>query len=407
MSQVKRVVIVAEAANILGGAEKVAMDTAICLAGAGYEVTYFAASGPVGDRLKRDRIRVELVRERYRVDELSEKERVLRATSDREAAARFKSLLAQFDPRDTVVHLHSWRFELTSSILEPLFASGLPTLYTAHDYGLACPYVGFYDYRREAICPQRGGSFGCLCTNCNRTSYKHKLWVYYKNSVIPNRLGQRSRFGHYIFVSEFSKRILAPYLAPSAKVHVVQNPIEAVDEGPRPLLVDGPFVFVGRITKEKDPETFARAAKKLGVRAVFVGDGNIVEQVKAANPEAEFLGWRRPPEVRELMRSARALVFPSAWYEGQPLTTQEALSIGLPSIISDACAAQDVIEDGRTGLLFRCGDVDHLAEQMRRLQDDPFNTQVGQAAYDSFWQNPPTAERYLATLTDLYEQAVR
>ena len=51
MSQVKRVVIVAEAANILGGAEKVAMDTAICLANAGYEVTYFAASGPVDDRL--------------------------------------------------------------------------------------------------------------------------------------------------------------------------------------------------------------------------------------------------------------------------------------------------------------------------------------------------------------------
>lgn len=401
-----RVLLITESASMLGGAEKVGFDTSRLLAEAGHEVTVFAASGEVDSRLQNERIRVVKVRENYRVDQLGEKDRVLQATYDKAAEAALEELLKEFDPKDTVVHLHSWRFELTSSILKPLFASGLPITYTCHDYGLACPYVGFYDYRQEAICPERGGSWGCLTRNCNRTSYKHKLWIYYKNAMIPNRLGQRNKIRHFIFVSEFSRRILSSYLPSSAQQHVIQNPIETVRDDPRELNADGPFLFVGRITKEKDPETFARAAAKIGARAVFVGDGNIIEDVRAANPSAEFLGWRSSAEVRELMRSARALVFPSAWYEGQPLTTQEALSVGLPCIISDACAAQDVIEDGRTGMLFRVGDADDLAAKMEALRNDEANRSMGLAAYEAYWANPPSADKYVGELMKVYKAAM-
>ena len=60
-------------------------------------------------------------------------------------------------------------------------------------------------------------------------------------------------------------------------------------------------------------------------------------------PQARFLGWRSPQEVRSLLRAARALVFPSVWYEGQPLSVYEALALGTPVIVSDLCAGREAV----------------------------------------------------------------
>ena len=51
------------------------------------------------------------------------------------------------------------------------------------------------------------------------------------------------------------------------------------------------------------------------------------------------------------MKNAKALIFPSKLYEGAPLTTKEALSLGIPCIVSDNCAAKDDILNNN-GLLF-------------------------------------------------------
>jgi glycosyltransferase involved in cell wall biosynthesis len=45
-------------------------------------------------------------------------------------------------------------------------------------------------------------------------------------------------------------------------------------------------------------------------------------------------------------------VFPSRWYETAGLSVLESLSIGLPCIVSDCCAARDYIKDEKDGCLF-------------------------------------------------------
>ncbi len=71
-----------------------------------------------------------------------------------------------------------------------------------------------------------------------------------------------------------------------------------------------------------------------------------------ANDNISFVGWKNRKEVFEYMKTARALVFPSLWYEAAPLTVPEALSIGLPCIVSDCCAAIDYIDDEKKGHVF-------------------------------------------------------
>ena len=65
-----------------------------------------------------------------------------------------------------------------------------------------------------------------------------------------------------------------------------------------------------------------------------------------------YLGNLDTNQVTEAMQAATALVFPSEWYEGMPLTIIEAFSSGLPVIASDLGAMQAMVADGKTGFLF-------------------------------------------------------
>ena len=119
-----------------------------------------------------------------------------------------------------------------------------------------------------------------------------------------------------------------------------------------------------------------------------------------------LLGWREPAAVRAAMRAARALVFPSLWYEGLGLTALEAKAMGTPVIVSDICAAREQIADGAEGLWFRSGDAASLASALERLKDDALVARLSRAAYESYWREPPTLSRHVEQTLAVYDEAL-
>ncbi len=114
-----------------------------------------------------------------------------------------------------------------------------------------------------------------------------------------------------------------------------------------------------------------------------------------------MVGWQGPEGVRHHLRAAGALVFPSIWYEGQPLTVLEAKALGTPVIVSDGCAGRESVEDGITGLWFRRNDAENLAEAIRRFGSLDVDA-MSRAAYDAFWADPPTLDRHVDAITRIY-----
>ena len=106
------------------------------------------------------------------------------------------------------------------------------------------------------------------------------------------------------------------------------------------------------------------------------------------------------------MRAARALVFPSLWYEGLGLTALEAKAMGTPVIVSDICAAREQIADGAEGLWFRSGDAASLASALERLKDDALVARLSRAAYESYWREPPTLSRHVEQTLAVYDEAL-
>jgi glycosyltransferase involved in cell wall biosynthesis len=364
-----QVIVVNDSAAINGGQAKVAIRSARMLAEAGREVTFFAASGPVDAGLDHPRIRTVCLGQ---ADILSEPRRAAAARRglwNGRAARELRAICAAADPDDTVVHCHGFAKALSPSIGPVLTGGPLAAVFTMHEYFLACPNGGFFDFRRNEICTRRPLGAACLATNCDVRHLSHKVWRVARQAATWTAGRMPSGLTDVIYISELQRKVMQPHLGPRTQLHHVPNPTP-VDGGAVAARANDVFLFVGRLSPEKGCTLFAEAARMAGARAVFAGDGPERGRILATNPEAVVTGWLGPDEVQEWIGRARCLVFPSLWYECQPLAPMEALARGVPVVTGTWNAAAEVVEHGATGLLVETASARAFAEAIEALARD-------------------------------------
>lgn len=400
------VVIVLDHAFVSGGQSKVAFDSAVGLQAAGHQPIVFAAVGPVDPALIEAGIRVVCLEQndlvRHPIPAAAAVQGIWNVGAERTLA----TLLAELPQDRTVIHVHGWAKALSPSIARAISRSGLPAVYTMHEYFLLCPNGGFYNYQKQRVCHLQPLSAACWASNCDSRSYVRKLWRNVRSTAMEQVAHLPEVFGDIVCISDFQLEAIGPLLPERARIHLVSNPIAAVDLGPKVEPAKGDIVFIGRISPEKGTLVYAEAARRLGIVPVFVGDGPARAELEARYPEAKILGWQAHEAVRAHCRQARALVFPSLWYEGQPLTVLEALALGTPVIVSDGCAGRDAVVDGASGFWFRSGDADDLARALRAMLDDETAARLSRGAYARYWADPPTLERHVRALLDIYRPLV-
>jgi glycosyltransferase involved in cell wall biosynthesis len=363
------VIVVNDSASVNGGQAKVAIRSARLLAEAGREVTFFAASGPVDPGLAHPRIRTVCLDQ---PDILSEPRRVAAAARglwNGRAARELRAVCEDSDPRDTVVHCHGFAKALSPSIGPVLTGGPVASVFTMHEYFLACPNGGFFDFRRNEICTRKPLGAACLATNCDVRHLSHKLWRVARQATIWSAGRMPSGLADVIYISELQRKVMQAHLGPRTRLHHVPNPTP-VEGGTVAARANDAFLFVGRLSPEKGCLLFAEAARMAGVRAVFAGDGPEGERIREVNPDAVVTGWLGPKEVQDWLGRARCLVFPSLWYECQPLSPMEALARGVPVITGTWNAAAEVVEPGATGLLVATPSARAFSEAIEALRHD-------------------------------------
>jgi glycosyltransferase involved in cell wall biosynthesis len=225
-------------------------------------------------------------------------------------------------------------------------------------------------------------------------------------SVFDQRIDRTARHvARFLYVSELSRRILEPLIGSEGRsLSPLYNPCDAVRTAPATPAANGRFAWVGRLVPEKNPVLFARATALAKVPGVFVGRGPLESEVRAASADAEITGWLEPREAQARIRSSRALVMTSTWYEAAPMVALEALAAGVPLVVPDTCAAREFISEGETGLVFQSGDVQDLRRKLAMLGDDALVRRLGGNAYERYWAAPYDLNRHLSALVDVYRQ---
>ncbi len=168
----------------------------------------------------------------------------------------------------------------------------------------------------------------------------------------------------------------------------------------------GPVLFLGRVTREKGLDTVLQALPD-GLELVVAGDGperSRLEQQAGAN--VTFLGSVAAPEAKELLRSARALVVPSRWYEAQPRVILEAFAAGVPVLASRIGALPELVDDGVNGRLAAVDDPQAWREVLGELADDAVSARLGEQAFAT-WQRRFTPELGRRELEAAYASTLR
>ncbi len=123
--------------------------------------------------------------------------------------------------------------------------------------------------------------------------------------------------------------------------------------------------MIGRITHQKDPETFVNAAAVLNalltnVWFLWVGDGDLREQTtdlaKRMRVSDRFIitGQRDREDIPLLLSAIDVVLFTSR-FEGLPIVLLEAMAAKKLIVAANVGSIRDVIRDGETGWLFDAG----------------------------------------------------
>lgn len=402
------VVIVNDFATITGGSDRVALAEAVGLADRGHRVTLIAGVREPDPQLLAAGVEVLCTDQQTTLSDPNRLRAAAQGVWNRAAAVLVRNALAKADPANTVIHLHGFIKVLSPSVVRASVKSGLPTVATLHDYSVACPNGGLFNYQTNQICRLAPMSARCVATHCDARAYSHKLWRVGRQAVQRSFGMVPGGIGRVIAPSSSALEIVKPLLPPGVPITILSNPVSVSRLPPVDVAANRPFVMLGRLQHDKGGVLLARAARAVGAKTVFVGEGAEAGPIKRANPDAELTGWLEPEQVRDVVRRARAVVNASLIYETQGLTLLEAAAEGVPAIVSDASVASEAVEDHETGLWFKAGDADDLGQKLSALHRDPeLAARLGAAAYERFWTRPPDLSSHLDQLERIYSEVVR
>ncbi|MGX5857997.1 glycosyltransferase family 4 protein [Dyadobacter jiangsuensis] len=265
--------------------------------------------------------------------------------------------IQKFEP--DVIHIHNWHFAAGPMIIRCCARSKRRVFVTLHNYRLICPSASltfngkiFLNSVKDDF-PWKAVKYGVY------RGSRLLTFVLAATNWIHKKVGTWGMVDKYIALTDFGRNIFISSHLGIAPDKIVVKPNFTNSLGVGSFTERKAFyLFVGRLTEEKGVKVLLDAFKSLDESLVIIGSGPLERDVREAvytSPNITYLGPMDRMEVQNMMKSARALIFPSIWFEGMPMTIIEAFAAGTPVIASQIGAMSTLIQDRRNGLHFEPG----------------------------------------------------
>lgn len=321
---------------------------------------------------------------------------------------KLKKKIEFFKP--DIAHVHNFFFEASPSIFFILKKKKIPVVLTLHNYRLVCANALLL--RKNAPCelcvgktfPLDGVKYRCYhssvveSTIVTSISSVHKILATWTNKV-----------DKYIALTEFSKDILQNSSLNLKKNKISVKPNFVFDNEFRKQERENFFLFVGRISPEKGIHILLEIfANNPGIQLVIIGDGpekEILQKMYLEYKNILFAGYKGKNEVLLYMKRAKALVFPSIWYEGLPFTIIEAFSTGTPVIASRLGSMAELITHNYNGFLFNIKDLLSLQSILLNFEQFAQKYNIYNNSRQTYLEKY-TPEKNLSIILSIYNEAI-
>lgn len=313
--------------------------------------------------------------------------------------------------RPDVVHAHNTFPLISPSIYSACRREGIAVVQTLHNYRLLCPGANFFRDGRPCEDCTTHGLWQGVWHGCYRGSRVGTAAVSLMLAVHRQLGTWTDLVDRFIVLTEFARKKFIQCGLPAAKLSLKPNFVEP-DPGARTS--DGGYaIYVGRLAREKGVHTLLSAWSQLKepIPLHIIGDGPALAELKSfatshVSSAVYFRGSLPANAVMSAMKQARFLVFPSELYETFGLAIIEAFACGVPVLASNLGVMQELVEDGRTGLIFRVGDPQDLAAKVTRAWENPDTMRQFGINARAEYESKYTAEQNYKILLNIYRDAI-
>lgn len=182
-------------------------------------------------------------------------------------------------------------------------------------------------------------------------------------------------------------------------------------------------IWVGRLEDEKNPLEFLRIVKSLetrrpDIRFILIGDTPdyhlYLDSLRAS------LGTEIPDSVKFIQKvkfeemasyyllasKTNGLLLSTSNYESAPMTFIEAMASHCPILSSDVGGVGDLLQAGKLGFMYKCGDVElaaNIVDEMTSARYSEVKKQMTEAAFDcvvSVHSPEAVAKKYAVLMKD-------
>ncbi|MFZ0436944.1 MAG: glycosyltransferase family 4 protein, partial [Candidatus Sulfotelmatobacter sp.] len=328
------------------------------------------------------------------------------AIYSREARSRIRAMIADFRP--DVAHVRNIYHHLSPSILWELKAQRVPIVYHLNDFKVLCASYNLV-LRGEACEACKGGEFWhALKEKCYpgwgarmtlvAEAYVHKWLGTYRKCV-----------DCFLAPSQFVRDKFVEHGWDPAKFEVLPHfqTVRAVTDR---RAENASLLYFGRLSPEKGVDDLLHAMRRLpNLHLIIAGDGpergrleQLATELGLAN--VEFTGHMHGKDLERAIANSRFTVLPSHAYETLGKTILESYAEARAVVATDLGSRRELVHAGKTGLLYKVGDVDQLASAIEFLSSQPeLAERMGQAGRALVRQRH-TAEGHYEALMSLYER---
>lgn len=306
------------------------------------------------------------------LDQLPAHQIILNSISNKNSVKVLRDKITSFSP--DIVHVHNLFYTASPSILAVPKEFNIPVVMTLHNFRLVC----------NSALLLREGNVCELCINktfpihgiyhkCFQNSALKSFQLTLITSIHKAKSTWTNNVDKYLVFSEFLKNkfIDSSLKLKSSQIEVKPNFVEDFGMGDYQEREDF-YLFIGRLSEEKGVRIMLKAFEQSSKKLEIVGDGdlkNIVNNYMMNNKNVTYHGFQKKQFIIDRLKKCRALIFPSVWYEGMPITLLESFSTGTPVIISDQHNIRDYVDHEKDGLHFKNKSAEHLSAAINHFDE--------------------------------------
>ncbi|KKO19435.1 MAG: hypothetical protein BROFUL_01850 [Candidatus Brocadia fulgida] len=313
--------------------------------------------------------------------------------------------------RPDIVHLNNFAHQISPSILHVFKKYKIPVVMTMRDYKLICPTYTMVLNDKPCERCRNGRYYQCSINKCT------------KNSLLKSLLNTMEMYLHHNIMHIYD--LIDVYISPSkflkskceemgfkGKIVYLPNFVRVEDFNPQYDWLESSIVYFGRLSEEKGLFTLIEAVKDIqGITLKIIGEGPLRERLElevrnSGIRNIEFLGYKGGKELKEEIRKAMFVVYPSEWYENNPRSIIEGFALGKPALGARIGGIPELVKDNETGVTFESGNGEDLKAKIEYLRKNPNKiVEMGKTAR-VFVEQELNDEKHYEKLMEIYQKTL-